>query len=183
MLGFVATIIHALIHFWQEKSSRYRRHRIKVCAGFARHFRVYIGALYVVRSAYSAQGSGLLLVDIPQMLGVLRAMVGLLPFPGNKIRARPASMTVGASNRLPDDAGTRGFPFIEVHSSSYFWPHCHHDPYIVGADSDRSRTISRRMSWGICRGTATSASWNITKIGASAPKITTSSVECGLNNL
>jgi hypothetical protein len=25
------------------------------------------------------------LSDIPQMLGVMRAMVGLLPFPGNKI--------------------------------------------------------------------------------------------------
>jgi hypothetical protein len=69
MLGFVATIIHALIPFWQEKSSRYRRHRIKVCAGFARHFRVNIGALYVVQSACSAQDSGLLLIDIPQMLG------------------------------------------------------------------------------------------------------------------
>jgi hypothetical protein len=28
-------------------------------------------------------------------------------------------MTVGASDRAPGDAGTRGFPFIKAHSSSY----------------------------------------------------------------
>jgi len=28
-------------------------------------------------------------------------------------------MTVGASDRAPGDAGTRGFPFIKAHSSGY----------------------------------------------------------------
>ena len=39
------------------------------------------------------------LSDIPQMLGVMRAMVGLLPFPGNKFE-----------RNQPDDGRSAGWP-------------------------------------------------------------------------
>ena len=35
-------------------------------------------------------------------------------------------------------------------------------PSHAGVGGARSRAISRRMSWDICRGTATSAIWNMT---------------------
>jgi len=70
-----------------------------------------------------------------------RAMVGLLPFPGkqNFERNQPP-MTVGAPDRPPGDARTRGFPFIKTHSIQLFvGPIAITPPLHAGAGGARSR--------------------------------------------
>jgi len=59
-------------------------------------------------------------------------------------------------------AATRCFASIKADLCRRGLPHLTRSPGHAGVGGARSRAISDRISWNICRGTATSAIWNVT---------------------
>jgi hypothetical protein len=85
------------------------------------------------------------------------AMVSLFGRRHNKSRPGRMRWRAKAEDCRPRGAGTRSFASIKAYlccgSLSHLIPSTPH----AGAGDARSRAISRRMSWNICRSTATSA--------------------------
>ncbi len=82
---------------------------------------------------------------------------------GNEICSQPAGYSQKKRSGWLHRAETRGFSMIKAHLnrrrlSRRRWLVLGH----TGAGGARSRAISDRISWNICRGTATSAIWKVT---------------------
>ena len=79
---------------------------------------------------------------------------------GNSIAADP--LTAKMAEAGPRSAGTRCFALIKAHLCRRRLPHLTRSPVHAGASGARSRAMRCRISWNICRGTATSAIWKVT---------------------
>jgi hypothetical protein len=86
----------------------------------------------------------------------------LIEAPRNEIPSQPAPLAIKSSGCPPRRAETRCVAFIKAHLCCRRLSHLTRSPGHAGAGGGRSRAISDRISWNICRGTATSAIWNVT---------------------
>ena len=83
---------------------------------------------------------------------------GLLP--GKRRRPDPAnSAGLAATGEL--GAETRCFVLIKAYLCRRRLSHLTASPGHAGAGGARSRAISIRISWNLCRGTVTSAIWKV----------------------
>jgi hypothetical protein len=78
----------------------------------------------------------------------------------NSIAATPLTAKFPDTGRR--GTGTGRFAFIKAHLRCRCLSHVIRSPGHAGAGGARRRAISDRMSWNICRDTATSASWKVT---------------------
>jgi hypothetical protein len=102
-----------------------------------------------------------ILTDIPRIPGPSSAIFRLIEANHKEIRPQPTSLAAKSSGFLPRRAETRGLAFITAHLCRRRLSYLTRSPGHAGAVSARSRAISDRISWNICRGTATSAIWNV----------------------
>jgi hypothetical protein len=103
-----------------------------------------------------------ILADIPRIPNLLDLISRPWRFRRNEIRSRPPLFAAQPPDRPPGDAGTRRFSVIKTHLCRRRPSHLSPSAAHAGAGGARSWAISRKMSLNICRGTATSAIWNVT---------------------
>jgi len=100
--------------------------------------------------------------DIPRIPCTLAVIFHIHQGRRKEIRTQPAPFAAKSSGCSPGEAATHCFASIEAVLSrrrqSHLTPGIHH----AGAGGDRNRAINERISWNICRGTATSAIWKVT---------------------
>ena len=111
--------------------------------------------------------AGKIVIDCVNPLGFDHRGAYPLPVPEGSAAQQaaavlPGSVVVGASDRPPGDARTRRFSSIKAHLCRRRPSHLTRSPVHAGAGGARNRAISDRISWNICRGTATSAIWKVT---------------------
>jgi len=98
--------------------------------------------------------------DIPRIPGLLGPIFRLIDAPRNEIPSQPAPLAIKSSGCPPRRAETRCVAFIKAHLCCRRLSLLTRSPGHAGAGGGRSRAISDRISWNICR-TATSAIWNV----------------------
>jgi hypothetical protein len=101
--------------------------------------------------------SALVISDIARIPGPSSAIFRLIEAHRNEIRPQPTLVGSQIVRFLPRRAETRGLAFIKAHLCRRRLSYLTRSPGHAGAGGARSRAISDRISWNICRGTATSA--------------------------
>jgi len=91
-----------------------------------------------------------------------RAIVSLLRRRHNKCRPGRMPWRAKAEDCRPRGAGIRSFALIKAYLCRGFLSHLTLSAPHAGAGGVRSRAISDKISWNICRDTATSAIWKVT---------------------
>jgi hypothetical protein len=104
--------------------------------------------------------------DIPRIPRLLSTIFRLPEVRRNEIRSQPIPLAAKPPGCPPRSAGTRCFAFIKAHLCRRRLSHQTPSHGHAGAGGARSWAISDRISWNMCRGTATSAIW--TGIGQQA---------------
>jgi hypothetical protein len=100
--------------------------------------------------------------DIPWIPGSRKVIVCLLRLRDNAFR-RQSHVVGSRSDVFPSGERESGWFCLHQDAALPLWS-ITFDPCAAhaGADGARSRAMSNRISWNICRGTATSAVWKVT---------------------
>ena len=94
--------------------------------------------------------------------GTRSAIIWVLGVHGNKIRVRRVPQAAEAMVGPPGSAGAGCFAILKPHLCRRCLSHLTSSPGHAVAGGARNRAIIARISGNICRGTATSAIWNVT---------------------
>jgi hypothetical protein len=117
-----------------------------------RHVRGASDATYLI-NAFGEE----LLTDILRIPGLLDLIFRRWGVRGNEIRSQPTRRQPKRQDARPHWAETRCFVFIKAYLCRRRLSHLTSSPGHAGAGGARSWAINIRISWNICRGTATSA--------------------------